>query len=285
MTACTVVIPTRDRPELVWDAVDSALEQTGTDVAVLVVDDGSRSSVRLPDDPRLTVVRHLRPRGVSAARNLGLSLATTPFVTFLDDDDRLRPSMVARSLEMIGRADAPRPVAALSAIAVVDEAGQVLEVRVPPARRSRGDHLSLEPIEPGRSYFTKQTLVVERNVLLDIGGFDERLRSRVVTEMFWRLNAVCSLVGLEDVTYELRSHTGPRLSTDRRLRQASFEQLLATHRTLLAAHPDGYAELLAQHARTSLATRQPVAALRSVVRHARVAPRRTVHGLLRALRS
>lgn len=279
MTSCTVVIPTRDRPQLVHDAVDSALSQTVEDTQVIVVDDGSCTPVSLRGHPRLSVVRHLRPRGVSAARNLGTTLATTEYVTFLDDDDRLRPEMIQRSLETLSAAAAQTPVAVLSGVAVLDRDGRQVDVRLPPDLRPRGAHFSLEPLEEGRSYFGKQTLVVPRAVLLKIRGFDETFHSRVVTELFWRLNPVCSIVGIPDVTYELRAHEGPRISTDRRLRQSSFRRLVDTHRTLLLAHPEGYAHLLAQHARTSVSAGQPLAALGAAFRHARLDPRRTVGGL------
>lgn len=283
MSACTVVVPTRDRHAMLTEAVDSALAQRGADVEVLVVDDGSRDPVQLPPHPRLRTVRHLRTRGVSAARNLGISLATTPYVTFLDDDDRLRAGGVAAGLDLLAAADLPAPVAALTALTVLDEGGRTVEVRRPPTALARGSYFSLERLEPGRSYLSKQTLVAPREVLVVIGGFDERLRSRVVTEMFWRLNAVCSLVGGDAVTYELRTHPGPRLSNDPRLRQRSFEQLVAVHRELLDRHPEGYAELLAQHARTSLEMGQPVAALRAAVSCAGVSPRRAAFGLVRTV--
>jgi glycosyltransferase involved in cell wall biosynthesis len=284
VTTCTVVVPTRDRPQLLTDAVDSALGQRDADVEVLVVDDGSRDPVSLPADPRLRVVRHLRSRGVSAARNLGTSLASTPYVAFLDDDDRMRPHLVARSLELVAASGLPEPVAALTAVAVVDERGRTREVRRPPEALPRGSHFSLEPAAPGRGYLSKQTLVAPREALLAVDGFDERFRSRVVTELFWRLNEVCSIVGGDDVTYELRSHPGPRLSGDPGLRQRSFRQLVEVHGDLLARHPDGFAELLLQHARTSFETGQPAAAVGAALRALRVSPRRFAVGLLRTLR-
>jgi glycosyltransferase involved in cell wall biosynthesis len=279
VSECTIVIPTRDRPRLIREAVESALSQTAAGTRVLVVDDGSEPPVALPDDPRLSIVRHPRPRGAAAARNLGASLATTRFVTFLDDDDRLRPWMVERSLDALRASIAPPPVAVLSGVAALDEDGSVLEVHLPPSLRARGEHFSLERIEPGRSYFCKQSLVVPRDVLLGIRGFDERFRSRVLTEFFWRLNPVCSIIGLEEVTYELRSHPGLRISGDQRLRQQSFRQLIGAHRELLRSHREGYAVLLAQHARNSRSAAQPVAAFTAALRHAWIAPSRTLNAV------
>lgn len=289
MARCTVVVTTRDRPHLLSTAIESALAQ-GKDTRVIVVDDGSEIPVTLPAHSRLTLVRHPRARGVAAARNLGTSLATTPLVSFLDDDDRLRLHMVARSLEALEGTDAPPPVAVVSGVAVLggaasgEAAGRVADIRLPPSLRARGAHYSLEPIEPGRSYASKQSLVAPRNVLLAIGGFDQRLQSRVVTELFWRLNPTCSILGIPEVTYELVSHDGPRLSSDRRLRQRSFQQLVSMHRPLLAAHPEGHARLLAGHARNSLRAGQPISAANAVLHHARISPWLTVKAVGRAAR-
>lgn len=272
--AVTVVVPTRDRHHLVTEAIDSALAQRDVPVEVLVVDDGSRDPVLLPADPRLRVVRHLRSRGVSAARNLGISLASTRFLAFLDDDDRVHPDWLSRSLEVHASTDAPEPIGVLSSVAVVDEHGDTREVRTPPRLLPRGCRFSLEPLEPGRSYFSKQTLVVPREALLAVDGFDESFRSRVVTELFWRLNAVCSLVGVEDVTYELRAHDGPRLSGDPQLRQASFQQLLDVHGELLATYPTAFARLLAEHARTSARDGRYLDAASAAAHSLRLAPLR-----------
>jgi glycosyltransferase involved in cell wall biosynthesis len=101
--AVAVVIPTRDRWPLVRTAVAGALAQENVDLNVVVVDDGSvdQTSTELEalSDPRLLVLRHDRPQGVSAARNLGLSRTTAPWVSFLDDDDVWAPRHLATMLD------------------------------------------------------------------------------------------------------------------------------------------------------------------------------------------
>jgi glycosyltransferase involved in cell wall biosynthesis len=98
--AVTVVIPTRNRRDLLEEAVASALEQGGVDVEVVVVDDGSTDGTqRWLDGLANPRVRHLRldpARERTAARNAGLACAVTPYVLFLDDDDLLAPQALRR---------------------------------------------------------------------------------------------------------------------------------------------------------------------------------------------
>jgi glycosyltransferase involved in cell wall biosynthesis len=104
--AVTVVIPTRNRRDLLEQAVASAVTQAGVDVEVVVVDDassdGTEQWLRQLDLPNVRQLRLDPARERTAARNAGLALAASPYVLFLDDDDLLAPHALrrlARALE------------------------------------------------------------------------------------------------------------------------------------------------------------------------------------------
>ena len=104
----TIVIPSRDRQELLQRAIASALAQRFGDLEVVVVDDGSREPVHVTHrDPRIRVFRNDQSVGVSAARNVGLEHARGRWITFLDDDDELLPDMVQASLAAAARSQLP----------------------------------------------------------------------------------------------------------------------------------------------------------------------------------
>jgi glycosyltransferase involved in cell wall biosynthesis len=103
----SVVIPTRDRPELLPIAVRSVLGQTISDLEIIVVDDGGEGAIELPDDPRVRIFKLASQAGPSGARNAGLESARGQYVTFLDDDDLYLPMR----LELSRRALARAPVA------------------------------------------------------------------------------------------------------------------------------------------------------------------------------
>src|SRR5438128_8506232 len=95
----TVVVPTKDRRQVLDVALRSILAQEGVDVRVVVVDDGSSDGTAawLADlDPRVEVVRHDTPTGAAAARNDGLDRVTTDWGAFCDDDDVWAPTKLAK---------------------------------------------------------------------------------------------------------------------------------------------------------------------------------------------
>jgi GT2 family glycosyltransferase len=95
--AYSAVIPTKDRPEAVEEAVAVLLDQSRLPARIVVVDASvpayapspalAARAARLGVD---LVVASSRP-STSAQRNLGARLAETPVVLFLDDDVRVPP--------------------------------------------------------------------------------------------------------------------------------------------------------------------------------------------------
>ncbi|MBV6624698.1 MAG: glycosyltransferase family 2 protein [Rivularia sp. (in: Bacteria)] len=261
----SIIIPTYNRPHFLPRAVNSALQQTVKDIEVIVVDDGSDEPVNLPEHSRLRVIALEKNSGNAVARNVGLKAAKGQYVTYLDDDDQLLPNMAQVSLDALKNTELPKPVAALSGLEVIKPDGEVVDRRIPPTL-PRGSHFFLEDIEPEKSFLSKQTLVVERELLLKLGGYDETFTSRVHTEMFLRLNPVCSILGLPNVTYQLTAHQGERISRDPALRQVNFERLLNKHESLFKLHPKAFAGFLCDHAERSLELGQPKAAILSLLR-------------------
>ncbi|MDY6901888.1 MAG: glycosyltransferase family 2 protein [Cyanobacteriota bacterium] len=259
----SIIIPTYNRPHLLSRAVNSALAQTREDIEVIVVDDASTEPFELPEHPQLRIIRQPENRGGAAARNLGAKLARGRWITYLDDDDELLPHMAQVCLEAVSHTNLPQPVALLSGLEEVNEDGRVLHKRIPPTI-PRGGHFCLEEIKKDKSFHTKQTMVVERKLLLEIGGFDESFSSRVHTELFLRLNPVCSLYGLPVVTYRLSKHEGERVSSNPLLRQRNFNRLLSKHQQLFETHPKMFANFIYDHAITSFQLGQRQAALKSI---------------------
>jgi glycosyltransferase involved in cell wall biosynthesis len=184
MSRVSVVVPTRNRRALLAVALRGILGQRDVELEVIVVDEASTDDTpqmlaRL-DDPRLRVVRHQAPHGVSAARNRGTAEARGEWVAFTDDDDLWAPDKLARQVR-----------AALAADRDWSYAGSVNTVD--------GLHIvhGLPPLPPDEVVVALphynaipgggSNVVVRREALLRAGPFDTRLRNTEDWEMWIRL--------------------------------------------------------------------------------------------------
>ena len=98
----SVVIATRNRPELVRKAIASVIAQdyAGEIEVVLVFDQSEPDLTMASDAPGRTVrvITNTRTPGLAGARNSGIQAAEGPWVAFCDDDDHWRPEKITRQL-------------------------------------------------------------------------------------------------------------------------------------------------------------------------------------------
>ncbi len=168
----TVVIPVRDRA----GGLMATLGALGPVQAVIVVDDGSTTPVAAAE---AAVIRHPSPQGPAAARNAGWRAAKTELVAFVDADCEPAPEWLALVLPHFADgavgAVAPRIVSR----------GCAYERQRSPL--DLGPHEAL--VAPGRAvgYVPTAALIVRREALEDVGGFDEALRFGEDVDLVWRL--------------------------------------------------------------------------------------------------
>ncbi|MEO3807583.1 glycosyltransferase family 2 protein [Sphaerisporangium sp. B11E5] len=107
MITLSVVVPVRDVEPYIADALTSLVRNARADFEFIVVDDGSADETpEVVEDfrgelPGLTVLRNTVAAGLADARNLGLSLASGRYVTFLDGDDWVAPGYLSKLVEAI----------------------------------------------------------------------------------------------------------------------------------------------------------------------------------------
>ncbi|MDQ0644933.1 glycosyltransferase family 2 protein [Microbacterium murale] len=98
----TLIVPGRDIEAFAPAAIASLLTQTESRWRAILIDDGSADATgdifadAAASDPRFTFLRHEASRGLGAARNIGLGLVDTGYLGFLDGDDELTPTALAR---------------------------------------------------------------------------------------------------------------------------------------------------------------------------------------------
>lgn len=99
MGKVSIVIPVYNAENYLSQCIESLKNQTYRDIEIILVNDGSTdNSLEIckkyaNQDSRIKV-HSIENSGVSAARNLGIDLATGKYITFVDSDDWAEPSMV-----------------------------------------------------------------------------------------------------------------------------------------------------------------------------------------------
>lgn len=101
------IIPTFNRRERVLQAIQSVLDQTLPATEIIVVDDGSTDgsadSIR-EQFPNITLIEQAN-RGVSAARNVAISAASSQWLAFLDSDDQWYPEKLGSQMQALRQSD------------------------------------------------------------------------------------------------------------------------------------------------------------------------------------
>lgn len=107
----SVIIPVYNVENYLRNCLDSVLHQTFEPYEVILVDDGSTDrSGAICDEyvgkhPRFRVI-HGSNRGLSAARNTGIDLASGDYFAFVDSDDQLHPDYLNVLMQLIRKYDA-----------------------------------------------------------------------------------------------------------------------------------------------------------------------------------
>lgn len=97
----SVIIPTHNRAVFLKEAVESVLQQTYSNLEVLVIDDGSTEDQEKFLGGFAGAYRFIRQeqKGVSAARNRGIMESEGGYIAFLDSDDLWDKKKIQRQVE------------------------------------------------------------------------------------------------------------------------------------------------------------------------------------------
>ena len=175
----SAVIPTRARPGLLACAVRSALRQTWPNLEVIVVVDGpnreTEACLATFNDPRLRVIVLPLACGGSEARNVGVRVARSEWIAFLDDDDEWLPEKTECQMRAAHAMPDWFPVISCRLIAQASTTSRVLPMRPYQPPQPVGDFLFCRSSlrDPGGVMQTS-TLLAPRDLLLAV-PFQTRL--------------------------------------------------------------------------------------------------------------
>ena len=238
----SVVIPCYNGMPYLSAALDSALGQTHRPAEVIVVDDGST------DDSKACVqeyIDHHPDRGIRlieqanagepAARNTGIKAATGTWVAMLDTDDWWDPSKLAKQLRVAELAGPQCVMVHTGVVHEFDNGRSEPKDLVAPSRRvGRCTAALLEPSSIGHP-----SIMVRREALEKIGGYDPSFVQACDIDLYFRLSAVGIFAFVPEHLLHYRIHSG-------QMSASKIKQIRYHHRAVRGffdRHPEIAAEV------------------------------------------
>lgn len=105
----TVLIPTYNCEQYVYDAVQSILNQTYTNFECIIIDDcstdGTVDIIKTFDDPRINLIIKPKNSGYTNSLNYGLTIANGKFIARMDGDDISLPNRFEKQVAIFEQND------------------------------------------------------------------------------------------------------------------------------------------------------------------------------------
>lgn len=238
-------------------AVNSVYAQSYKNYEIIVVDDGSVSSVEDVlagvADERLILVRQMN-RGAAAARNTGIRLARGEYISFLDDDDEYLSTFMEHTLDGLS-SGASHGHLSWCDVRFLEYSDATLTPTSSHERLMRQHDSQIQVFEDLLASGTGCGLTVSINILKKVGRFNEQLACVEDTDLFFRiLIAGFQPTPIRSIEVQVHNHKGKRLTNEILNRKRIEECIWLTeeYELFLRKHPTLKAQLFEQIKRLRL---------------------------------
>jgi glycosyltransferase involved in cell wall biosynthesis len=214
----SVVIATYNRAKYLEGCLKTFMEPAAEGLVVVVVDDGSTDSSpmlvrKLAGESRGARIHLLQQSnsGVGAARNRGVAETKTPYVFFLDDDDRWFPWTVQAAQQLVSQT--PEASMFLLRIAPFTDEAQLDSLHQMPLEVTSHSSFFDFYLNPPISIYGSCNVGVRRDAFTSVDGFDPAFQSGEDIDLFFRMSAQGQVTtAVEPVLVGYRANTSGSLS-------------------------------------------------------------------------
>lgn len=205
-TPLTVLMAVHNGGRFLRTAVESILNQTYRNFNFLIVDDastdGSREMIRTIGDPRITLLCLEKNVGQTAALNVGLQHIESPWIARMDADDYSAPTRFEEQMRALESNPSLRCVGTFAWI-FREDFSKSEEIIARPVDEQAIRHHLLKGIP-----MIHGTIVVSREAMNQIGGYNERYRYSQDLDLFSRLLTRFSGANIPKPLLGFRRHEG-----------------------------------------------------------------------------
>lgn len=211
----SIILPTFNRVDYLREAIDSVLAQTHRNWELIIADDGSddatRSFLSSLRDQRIAAIFMDHVGNPGAVRNRAIRVARAAYLAFLDSDDVWAPRKLEVQLGLMKAR--PDRRWSYTNCAEIDERGRPLPASLEPF--VLGDGQIVELLLMSRACIATPSIVAERDLVDEVGGFDEGQHFGEDFDLWVRLALRSDVsVSAEALVFIRNNHTD-RYSRDR----------------------------------------------------------------------
>ncbi len=224
-----IVVPAWNEDRFLRPCLRSIREQWFNSWECIIVDDGSTDMTReiadefAQKDSRFRVVSHTESLGLAASRNSGIELTTAPYITFLDADDFLYQHSLQSRLKTL-RGAGPNVAGSYCDWQPTREK----QGRKPPQRSAADKRSVVSFIDGPECPFIATAPLVRRDVVEDLGGFNEALPTAEDFDLWARmLRSGYTFVYTAKIGVAYRQKASGMVFTDTAMHAAATDEIIS----------------------------------------------------------
>ena len=209
-----IIIPVKDRQELLLKALESINTQKLLPAKVIIVDDCSKRKIFIKKDYKFKVnlLRNNTNKGVSFSRNKGVKYSKNKYVAFLDSDDTWTNDKLSFQNKLHKKFD-------------LDFSSTDLIFMKKKLERNKT--YLLKKFLSLNSFPNPSSILFKRKVFLEIGGFDEKLKTCEDNDIWIKiLSSKFKILTSVDRKVIVNKFSEGQLSRNFFLREQSVERFL-----------------------------------------------------------
>ena len=228
----SVVMPTYNAAEYIERSLESILRQSFKDYELIIIDDGSTDGtielIEKQEDDRIYLIQREEESGITSALNRGIDEARGQYVARHDADDWSSPDRFDKQITYL---ETHPNVALLGTGAyLVDEDGKQIAKRRVLSNPEVADLID-------HNEFIHGSVMMRREPLVDLGGYDERFLTAEDYDLWLRLADQYSVANIDEPLYHFRQH-------DESIYGSNLETLKLYHVLATRRVEDGFGEEL-----------------------------------------
>ncbi len=248
MPFISVIIPTFKREKELIAAVRSVKEQTYKNYELIIVDDDIHASPSpaiselLSDNKNFYYYKNKRSKGACGARNSGIIVAKGEYVAFLDDDDQWLKSKLETQVLELKKLD-KSSLGLLGGGFMIEESNKNHEI----TKGLSGNVYESLLVKNNRAP-KLSTALIPKNVLIEVGMFDETLPARQDYDLYLRLARKYLFYHQAKIMAICNRDRTDRISANYAKRAEAYQVLFDKYKNELVQRPKALKKYTEKHA-------------------------------------